>query len=50
MTALFVFVSVPMMDRHMLERRPQYAQAMRTRSGLVPWFTHRARLDEEASR
>jgi steroid 5-alpha reductase family enzyme len=49
-TALFVFVSVPMMDRHMLERRPQYAQAMRTRSGLVPWFPHRARLDEEASR
>jgi len=48
-TALFLFVSVPMMDRHLLERRPQYAAAMRTRSGLIPWFPARGKLDEETS-
>jgi steroid 5-alpha reductase family enzyme len=48
-TALFFFVSVPMMDRHMLERRPEYAEAMRTRSGLVPWLPARDKLDEKSS-
>ncbi len=36
MTALFVFVSVPMMDRHHLERRPGYAEHMRRVPALVP--------------
>jgi steroid 5-alpha reductase family enzyme len=49
MTALFVFVSVPMMDRHMLTRRPEYAQVMQVRSGLVPWFPLKRELDGEAS-
>jgi steroid 5-alpha reductase family enzyme len=49
MTALFVFVSVPMMDRHMLASRPEYAQVMRVRSGLVPWFPLNRHLDEESS-
>ena len=42
-TLLFVFVSVPMMDRRMLARRPGYTESMRTRSALVPWFPGKRR-------
>ena len=38
MTLLFVFISVPMMDRRNLERRPDYAQRMKQVYPLVPWF------------
>jgi hypothetical protein len=38
-----------MMDRHMLTRRPEYAQVMQVRSGLVPWFPLKRELDGEAS-
>jgi steroid 5-alpha reductase family enzyme len=38
-TAMFLGVSVPMMDRHMLARRPEYAGMIQRHSGLVPWFT-----------
>jgi len=38
MTAMFLGVSVPMMDRHMLARRPEHAGLVSRRSGLVPWF------------
>ena len=48
-TALFVFVSVPMMDRRMLARRPGYAEAMRARSGLVPWFPRGRKLEGETA-
>ncbi|MBN1835092.1 MAG: DUF1295 domain-containing protein [Spirochaetales bacterium] len=48
-TALFVFVSVPMMDRRMLARRPGYARAMQVRSALVPWFSRQRRLENESS-
>ena len=41
MTALFLGISVPMMDRHLLARHPQYAGPMKRRSGLVPWFPRR---------
>jgi steroid 5-alpha reductase family enzyme len=37
MLALFVFVSVPMMDRRSLERRPGYAEHMRRVAPLLPW-------------
>lgn len=36
MTAMFVFVSIPFMDRRSLERRPAYAATMRRVSALVP--------------
>ncbi len=35
-TVLFVFISVPMIDERMLERRPGYAKRMRTTPALVP--------------
>jgi steroid 5-alpha reductase family enzyme len=37
-TALFMFVSVPMMDRHMLGRRESYSENMRRIPALIPWF------------
>jgi steroid 5-alpha reductase family enzyme len=37
MVALFVFVSVPLMDRRSLERRPGYAEHMRRVAPLLPW-------------
>jgi steroid 5-alpha reductase family enzyme len=38
MTALFVFISIPMIDKRMLARRPGDAERMRTTPALVPWF------------
>lgn len=38
MTALFVFASVPMLDKRSLARRPAYAEHMKRVSALVPWF------------
>ena len=35
-TAMFVFVSVPMIDARSVERRPEYARHMARVSGLVP--------------
>lgn len=35
-TALFVFISVPMTDKKTLESRPHYAEHMKKVSGLVP--------------
>jgi steroid 5-alpha reductase family enzyme len=36
MVALFVFVSVPLMDNRSLERRPGYAEHMARVGGLIP--------------
>jgi steroid 5-alpha reductase family enzyme len=36
-TALFLFVSIPMMDRRMLARHPGYAAHMTARSAFIPW-------------
>ena len=36
MTLLFVFISVPMLDRRSVARRPAYAEHMKRVSGLVP--------------
>ena len=38
MTAMFLGVSIPWMDRRSCERRPDYAEHMKRVSGLVPWF------------
>ena len=38
MTCLFVFASVPMLDKRSAERRPGYAEHMKRVSALVPWF------------
>lgn len=38
MTVLFVFVSIPIMDRRNLERKPGYEEHMKRVSALIPWF------------
>lgn len=40
-SALFVFVSVPWMDRHMLARHPAFGGRLHTTSALVPWPSRR---------
>jgi len=40
-TAMFVFVSIPMIDARSLERRPEYAEHVEKVSALVPWFPKR---------
>jgi len=36
-TLMFVFISVPMMDRHLLAGRPAYAKRLRAVPALLPW-------------
>ena len=38
MTVLFIFISIPMMDKRNLERRPGYEDHMRKVSAFIPWF------------
>jgi steroid 5-alpha reductase family enzyme len=38
-TALFLGISVPMMDKRMLSRHPHYEEHMSRRSGFVPWVS-----------
>ena len=39
MTLLFIFISIPMMDKRNLERKPGYREHMRKVPALVPWFS-----------
>ena len=45
MTAMFVGVSIPWMDRRSSERRPEYADHMKQVGGLVPWFPKKAQTN-----
>lgn len=38
MTVMFFTVSVPLMDKRSLERRPEYADHMNKVSAIIPWF------------
>lgn len=38
MTLLFVFISIPMMEKHVVQKRPSYAEYQSQVSMLVPWF------------
>jgi len=38
---MFVVVSVPMLDKRSVERRPEYAEYMRRIPALLPWFPSR---------
>lgn len=39
MTLLFIFVSIPMMDKRNLERKSGYEDHMKKVSALLPWFS-----------
>ena len=36
-TVMFITVSVPMIDKRMLERRPRYADQMKRVAAIIPW-------------
>jgi steroid 5-alpha reductase family enzyme len=38
MTLLFIFISIPMMDKRNLERKPGYKEHIRKVPALFPWF------------
>ena len=38
MTLLFIFISIPMMDKRNLERKPGYEEHMKRVPALFPWF------------
>ena len=40
-TILFLFISIPMMDKRSLGRRPGYEEHMERVSALIPWFPKR---------
>lgn len=40
-TLLFVFISIPMIDKRMLAKRPKYTERMKKVSGLIPWIRRR---------
>jgi steroid 5-alpha reductase family enzyme len=37
MTLMFLFASIPMMEKRSLERRPEYQQVIESTSMLIPW-------------
>jgi steroid 5-alpha reductase family enzyme len=41
-TSLFLGISIPMMERHLLQHRPHYAKLRKLRSAFVPWFPRTA--------
>lgn len=38
MTILFVFISIPMMEKHVMRKRPEYEEYRKKVPMLVPWF------------
>jgi steroid 5-alpha reductase family enzyme len=47
--ALFLFASIPMMERHLLARRPSYAAYQRSVSAFVPWWRRRGAAGRSGS-
>ncbi|TNE44686.1 MAG: DUF1295 domain-containing protein [Deltaproteobacteria bacterium] len=37
-TAMFIWISLPMIDKRMLRKRPHYAERMKKVSSILPWF------------
>jgi steroid 5-alpha reductase family enzyme len=46
MALLFIFISIPMMEKHVLVSRPGYAQYKENVSMLLPWFRKDKRKEE----
>ncbi len=41
MTLLFVFISIPMMEKHVIKKRPNYVEYKKEVSALIPWLRKR---------
>jgi len=39
MTIMFLFISIPLMEKHMLEKRPSYIDYQKKVPALIPWVT-----------
>jgi steroid 5-alpha reductase family enzyme len=50
MTAMFVFASIPLMDKRSLDRRPAYGEYMRRTSALIPFPPRNTRATAETER
>lgn len=50
MTLLFVFISIPLMENHVLTKRPNYANYQRRVSPLVFWIPKQDKEEEEYER
>ena len=40
-TLMFLFISIPLIDKRSLERRPHYTEHMKRVSACIPWFPRR---------
>jgi len=45
MSLLFMFISIPLMERHILETRPGYIAYQRQVSMIIPWFRSRESVE-----
>lgn len=48
MTALFYFISIPMMEKKLLLSRPEYQQVQMEVSMIIPWFVKKVTKEEVA--
>jgi steroid 5-alpha reductase family enzyme len=50
MTALFLFISIPMMEKKMVSSRPEYRRIQKQVSMLIPFFPRSEQNDEESAK
>lgn len=48
MTCLFLFISIPMMEKKILSTRPEYGKSIETISMLIPFFRRRPKTEEDS--
>lgn len=48
MSLLFMFISIPLMERHILETRPGYINYQKRVSMIIPWFRFRESLEQSS--
>ena len=42
MTGLFVFLSIPMMEKRLIKKYPEYEEYRKRVSALIPWFSKKS--------
>jgi steroid 5-alpha reductase family enzyme len=47
MTALFLFISIPMMEKHLIKKRPHYKVHQKKVSPFIPWFPDDTGIDDD---
>ncbi len=49
MMALFLFISIPMMEKHLIKKRPHYKNHQKKVSPFIPWFPDDTGIDDDDS-